>query len=166
MDLELGPGPVPARPGHHDVVHPRRDPPGEELVPLVDRVVEGALQVDHRTGGPPRRARVTVTRLSGAQPVPWIRKTVAGSPMGCSGSICGDPLGAAGNTDGGGPGGGFSAAAGDAAGPALFPGPASWVPTMAPAATSAAAAVVTAAAIRARRRRCRAGGAAIASPAT
>ena len=69
---------------------------GEELVPLVDRVVEGALQVHHRpdTGGdPPRPARVTVTRLSGTQPVPWIRKTVAGSPMGWSISICGEPDG-------------------------------------------------------------------------
>ena len=28
MDLEPGPGPAPAGPGHHDVVHPRRDPAG------------------------------------------------------------------------------------------------------------------------------------------
>src|SRR5215475_6658549 len=113
-----------------------------------------------RTGDPPRPVRVTVTRVSGAQPVPWIRKTVAGSPSGCSISICGDPLGAAGNADGGGPGGGFSPGGVDAAGLAPFPVPATWVPTMAPAATSAAAAVVTAATIRARRRPCRAGAAA------
>ena len=55
MDLEPGPGPAPAGPGHHDLVHPRRDPPGKELVPLVDRVVEGALQVDHRPEGGPDR---------------------------------------------------------------------------------------------------------------
>ena len=90
---------------------------------------------------------------------------MAGSPMGCSISICGDPLGATGNTDGGGPGGGSSAAGVDAAGLAPFPVPASWVPTMAPAATSAADAVATAATIRARRRRCRAGAAAGMSPA-
>ena len=62
-----------------------------------------------------------MTRVSGAQPVPWIRKTVAGSPMGCSISICGDPLGAAGNTDGGAPGGGPSAGGVDAAGLAPVP---------------------------------------------
>src|SRR6516225_8544328 len=114
-----------------------------------------------RTGDPPRLVRVTVTRLSGAQPVPWIRKTVAGSPMGWSITICGDPVGAEGNTDGGGPtGGGFSAAVGDVEGPARLPVPASVVPAMTPAAISAAAAATTPAAIKARRRRRRAGGAA------
>src|SRR5256886_11962855 len=76
-----------------------------------------------RTVDPPRPERVTVTRVSGAQPVPWIRKTVAGSPMGWSISICGEPLGAAGNTDGGAPGGGPSAGGGDAAGRGPFPPP-------------------------------------------
>ena len=48
VDLETGPRPAPARPGHHDLVHPGRDLPGEPLVALVDRIVEGALQVHNR----------------------------------------------------------------------------------------------------------------------
>jgi len=48
VDPEAGLRPAPIWPGHHDVVHPRRELPAEELVPLVDRVVEGALHVHDR----------------------------------------------------------------------------------------------------------------------
>src|SRR5215831_3945233 len=108
-----------------------------------------------RTGDPPRLVRVTVTRLSGTQPVPWIRNTVAGSPMGWSITICGEPGGTEGNADGGGPGGGPWRAVLDVLVPVprLGPGPVSRLPSRIPAATSTAAAPVRPAATRARGRR-------------
>ena len=101
-----------------------------------------------RIGDSPWPARVTVTRLRGTHPVPWIRKTVSGSPMGWSIRICGEPEGAAGNADGGGPGGGNPWAVPPVLGvPCRF---GSETPTMTPPATSATAAPARPAVISAR----------------
>jgi hypothetical protein len=48
VDAERGAGTAPAGSGHYRAVRPRPDRAAEEIVPLVDRVVEGSLPVGHR----------------------------------------------------------------------------------------------------------------------
>src|SRR5215468_9958002 len=48
VDAERGASAAPAGSGHHRAVRPRRDRAAEEIVPLIDRVVEGSMLVGHR----------------------------------------------------------------------------------------------------------------------
>ena len=48
VDAERGASATPAGSGHHRAVRPRRDRAAEEIVPLIDRVVEGSMLVGHR----------------------------------------------------------------------------------------------------------------------
>jgi hypothetical protein len=48
VDAERGAGAAAAGSGHYRMVRPRRDRAGKEIVPLIDRVVEGSMLVGHR----------------------------------------------------------------------------------------------------------------------